>query len=436
MNKIEVKIKLKNNKLPEGWVKTILADPNLFKTIGSGIYPFNGTKLYLSTSSIEETKIISIEEIITYKKRPSRANMQPRKGLVAFAKMRNTLKIMLVNNELEKNYILSTGFSLFEVKIYPKYFYQYVMSRFFNHQKDLLAEGTTQEAISNDDFKRIYISFPSSLTEQRKIAEILETVDETIEKTGAIIKKYTRIKQSLMQELLTRGIDENGKIRSEETHKFKDSPLGKIPEKWEIVKVKDIGKIEGGYAFKSDSFLLNGKYQVIKIGNLYKGILDLKKNLAYLNTLNEQEKKYTLKHLEILITLTGTIGKKDYGYTVILRHPKKVIFNQRVARIRVINTQNNPIFIFYQTKMEFFLNQFFDNSKGGTGNQTNVSVYDLKKIKILCPPLPEQQRIAGVLSQIDETIEKEQNYKEKLKRLKQGIMEDLLTGKVRVLNVN
>ena len=432
MNKLEIENKLKDNKLPEGWKIINLADTNYFKIVGSGIEFFKGNKNYLSTNSVQRTRITHIEETITYFNRPSRANIQPTKNRIAFAKMRNSIKVLYINEKLEKNYILSTGFSLFEVKIYPKYFYQYVMSRFFNHQKDLLAEGTTQEAISNDDFKRIYISFPSSLSEQHKISEILETVDETIEKTDAIIEKYKRIKQGLMQELLTRGIDENGKIRSEETHKFKDSPLGRIPEKWEIVKVKDIGEIEGGYAFKSDSFLLNGEYQVIKIGNLYKGILDLKKNLAYLNTLNEQEEKYTLKHLEILITLTGTIGKKDYGYTVILKHPKKVIFNQRVARIRVINTQNNPIFIFYQTKMEFFLNQFFDNSKGGTGNQTNVSVYDLKKIKILRPPLPEQQRIASILSSIDETIEKEQKYKEKLERIKQGLMENLLTGKVRV----
>jgi type I restriction enzyme S subunit len=428
MNRLGVNDKLKDNKVPEGWVRVKLGE--LCKIIPGQAplsrfynkerkgYPFikvnNFTNKYpiidtWTTFSLKESKDTDILLSVA--------------GSVGFV-----------------NYGINASItrSVFAIRPNQKsiqIFLFYLLKKHSNYFENL-GSGSAQKIITIKSVEELKILFPSSLPEQQKIAEILETIDETIEKTDAIIEKCTRIKQGLMQDLLTRGIDDNGQIRSEETHKFKDSPLGRIPEKWEIVKVKDIGKIEGGYAFKSDSFLLNGKYQVIKIGNLYKGILDLKKNLAYLNTLNEQEKKYTLKHLEILITLTGTIGKKDYGYTVILKHPKKVIFNQRVARIRVINTQNNPIFIFYQTKIEFFLNQFFDNSKGGTGNQTNVSVYDLKKIKILRPPLPEQHRIALILSQIDETIEKEQKYKRKLKQIKQGLMEDLLTGKVRVLNVN
>jgi type I restriction enzyme S subunit len=81
------------------------------------------------------------------------------------------------------------------------------------------------------------------LPEQRKIAQILETVDNAIEKTEKIIEKYKRIKQGLMQDLLTKGIDEKGNIRSEKTHKFKDSPLGRIPEEWEVVRLGEVGEI-------------------------------------------------------------------------------------------------------------------------------------------------------------------------------------------------
>jgi type I restriction enzyme S subunit len=97
--------------------------------------------------------------------------------------------------------------------------------------------------LMNSTFRDIKIIHPNNYYEQQKIAEILETVDNAIEKTDKIIEKYKRIKQGLMQDLLTKGIDENGNIRDEKTHKFKDSPLGKIPEEWEVVRLGEVGKI-------------------------------------------------------------------------------------------------------------------------------------------------------------------------------------------------
>jgi Type I restriction modification DNA specificity domain. len=160
--------------LPEGWKRVRLGDNTYFKVVGSGIDYFRGYKNYLSTNSVQGKKITHIEEIITFKNRPSRANMQPKKDRVAFAKMRNTIKVLLIDEKLEKDYILSTGFAIIETVINPKFIYQYLLSPFFNKQKDIFAEGTTQEAISNDDFDKIYITFPEFNPEQQKIAEFLK----------------------------------------------------------------------------------------------------------------------------------------------------------------------------------------------------------------------------------------------------------------------
>jgi predicted nucleic acid-binding protein len=103
-------------------------------------------------------------------------------------------------------------------------------SKHIKKQLDILAGGSALKRVVLRDIKNFKILFPP-LPEQRKIAEILETIDNAIEKTDKIIEKYKRIKQGLMQELLTKGIDENGQIRSEETHRFKDSPLGRILER-------------------------------------------------------------------------------------------------------------------------------------------------------------------------------------------------------------
>ena len=78
------------------------------------------------------------------------------------------------------------------------------------------------------------------LREQSKIAEVLSTVDRAIEQTEALITKQQRIKTGLMQDLLTRGIDERGNLRSEQTHKFKDSPLGRIPVEWDVKALDEI----------------------------------------------------------------------------------------------------------------------------------------------------------------------------------------------------
>ena len=101
----------------------------------------------------------------------------------------------------------------------------------------LASQGSTFEAINSSELKQWPILHPKDKAEQAKIAEVLSTVDRAIEQTEALIAKQQRIKTGLMQDLLTRGIDEHGNLRSEQTHKFKDSPLGRIPVEWDVATV-------------------------------------------------------------------------------------------------------------------------------------------------------------------------------------------------------
>lgn len=419
-------------KLPEGWKRVRLRDKDYFVIVGSGIDFFKGMKNYLSTVSVQGTKIMHIEDEVSYFNRPSRANMQPKKDRLAFAKMRKTIKVLYIDEKLESNYILSTGFSLLETKgIYPNYVYQYLLSDFFNSQKDRFAEGTTQEAISNDDFEHIFISFPTSFPEQRKIAEILETVDNAIEKTDRIIEKYKRIKQGLMQDLLTKGIDENGQIRSEETHRFKDSPLGRIPEEWEVLELEKVAEPNGivrgpfGGMLKKEIFVPRGYkvyeqgnaiYKSVKLGNYY---IDSKKY--------KQMLRFAVKPKDFIISCSGTIGK----IFMIPANFEEGIINQALLKITIDDKRFNHKFFEYFFDWDRFQTKIIDYTQGGA-MQNLIGINEFKKIGFPKPPLPEQHRIASILSQIDEAIEKEQRYKEKLERIKQGLMEDLLTGKVRV----
>jgi len=403
-------------KLPEGWKRVKVGDKDYFAIVGSGIDLFKGMKNYLSTDSVQGTKITHIEDEVSYYNRPSRANMQPKKDRLAFAKMRNTIKVLYIDEKLESNYILSTGFSLLETKgIYPKYVYQYLLSDLFNSQKDRFAEGTTQEAISNDDFEHIFISFPTSFPEQRKIAEILETVDNAMEKTDRIIEKYKRIKQGLMQDLLTKGIDENGQIRSEETHRFKDSPLGKIPEEWGVVKLGDVVKLRNKKMFPPN----NQKYI---------GLENIEKEGGYVSGFTPSEK----------IKGNASVFKKGDILFGKLRPNLRKYWYARFdgwcsTEIYVIMPNSPEIirdFLYLVIQSEQFLKLAESKIFGTKMPRTSWNI--LKTHEFPLPPLPEQHRIALILSQIDEIIEKEERYKEKLERIKQGLMEDLLTGKIRV----
>ena len=103
-----------------------------------------------------------------------------------------------------------------------------------------LGEGTTFAEISKSSLANAEVGFPIDKAEQAKIAEVLSTVDRAIEQTEVLIAKQQRIKTGLMQDLLTRGIDEDGNFRSEKTHEFKDSALGRIPVEWDVRSMSEL----------------------------------------------------------------------------------------------------------------------------------------------------------------------------------------------------
>src|SRR5699024_6212966 len=105
--------------------------------------------------------------------------------------------------------------------------------------------------------------------EQSKIAEVLSTVDRAIAQTEALIAKQQRIKTGLMQDLLTRGIDEHGNLRNEATHTFKDSPLGRIPVEWQIASLYDLSEDGAKNGYFDTPSLVGSGYKLINVADLY-----------------------------------------------------------------------------------------------------------------------------------------------------------------------
>ncbi len=259
------------------------------------------------------------------------------------------------------------------------------------------------------------------LTEQRKIAEILETADKAIEKTDAIIEKYRRIKQGLMQDLLTKGIDEKGQIRSEETHKFKDSPLGRLPEEWEVAKLGNQIYLNPDRLTCSKNVLIN----YIDIESVVDNKIQVIKSLKIEDAPSRAQRR--VKCNDIIVS---TVRPNLKAFAFISPKYDNYVCSTGFAVLRT-KKDTHPLFLFYLVLYDMiFLKQVLPLIVGSNYPAINCSV--LLNLHIPLPPLPEQHRIASILSQIDEVIEKEERYKEKLERIKQGLMQDLLTGKVRV----
>lgn len=407
------------------WIDTTLGDDRYFKIKGSGLNYFDGEKDYLSTSSVEETKIAYVEQEITFAKRPSRANMQPVENSIWFAKMKNTLKVLKSDAYLVNRAILSTGFCGIEcLSFNDEYLKQFALSKRFNDQKNLLAEGSTQEAVNNLKIKTIRIGFPKDVTEQSQIATILSTLDRAIASTEQLIAKYQRIKTGLLHDLLTRGIDEHGNLRSEKTHQFKDSKLGRIPVGWEVRKIEEVCTHIVDCPHSTPNYLNHG-ILVARTFSVKDGVYDIN-NSSYVS---EEEYHDRIQRLEpkpgdIILTREAPVGE-----AFVIPENMKICLGQRVMLLR-LGLNYNPRYLLEllysrSTKLRF------DNIVGGTTNP-HLNVGDVKKFEFVFPKFDEQNKIDVCISSIRKFIDNNNINLTKLQSLKTGLMQDLLSGKVRV----
>lgn len=191
-------------------------------------------------------------------------------------------------------------------------------------------------------------------------------------------------------------------------------------------KLGTLCTIVGGYAFDSKKMIPKGNYQIVKMGNFYAGKLDLSRTPTFLDNPTQSELSALLKKHDIVITLTGTVNKKDYGYTVQINNENNLLLNQRCALIRAKNNIDSN-YLLYLLKANEFLSQFYASSVGGTGNQTNVSIKAIEQFIVSIPHLDEQKRIGKFLSDIDKRILVQNKIISKYETLIKGLCDILFT---------
>ena len=291
-----------------------------------------------------------------------------------------------------------------------------------------LRVGSGLPNIQQKALKAFDFIYPISDIEQKKIAQILTALDDTIKQTEQLIAKYKNIKQGLMHDLLAYGIDENGTIRNPQTHTFVEKKGLMVPEEWEVEEIGSNGsvtKLAGFEYTKYFDYNVTGEIIAIRGLNLKNGKLDLKE----IQTIPEQVSKSLLRSKlyvnDIVISYVGTVGE-----IAVIDENDKYHLAPNVAKISFANTNYCAHFIkaFLMSEEGKKAIKFETNST----TQPALSMGNIRKINIPKPMINEQVKIVSILEQQDNLIESEQTNLAKLQNMKQGLMADLLTGKVRV----
>lgn len=320
---------------------------------------------------------------------------------------------------------LSSNFAVYDNNLLRIHFEDCVDSKFmgylFNSDfftpslKRIVAGTTSVAAIYWKDLSKLALVIPP-FSEQKKISTILTAVDEVIESTTAQINKLKDLKTGMMQELLTKGIGHT---------EFKDSPVGRIPKAWKSgILVDYLSFISYGFTNpmpESDRgpFMITAK-DVNDSRIIYESARRTTQK-AYDELLS---KKSRPKLNDILVTKDGTLGR------VAVVDRSGVCINQSVAVLRP-NEKVLPWFLFYLLSSQKYQREMIDKAGGSTIKHIYITVLD--KMEVALPSsIDEQMNIVTVLDSVQRKCELAENKLRKLIGHKKALMQDLLSGRVRV----
>lgn len=279
--------------------------------------------------------------------------------------------------------------------------------------RTLAKKAVNQASINQTELSRVLISVPP-LMEQQKIAEILSTADDAIQRVDEQITLSEHLKKGLMQTLLTKGIGHT---------KFKMTEIGEIPEEWVVEKIAKLSKIvTGGTPYTSEPKYWDGEIPWVASGDVHQQFI---KRAGKFIT-KEGYSNSNCKLLPIGTVLVALNGQgKTRGLSAILEF--EATCNQSLAGIISNKNVLNPLYLLYHLLSRY---AYIRNISGIGRNGLNLD--HIRNLVISCPPIVEQQKIAEILLTVDKKLEHLKGRRDHLEKLKKVLTNDLLTGKVRV----
>ena len=293
--------------------------------------------------------------------------------------------------------------------------------------------GSAQPFIKPSSVHASWVAYPKAEAEQSKIAEVLSTVDRAIEQSETLIAKQQRIKTGLMQDLLTRGIDEHGNRRSEQTHEFKDSPLGRIPMEWEVITLGAMLKCARGYLQTGPFGSQLHAHEYVHEGTpviMPQDILNGQISTSVIARIPERRANELHRHRllpnDIVFSRRGDlsraagIGEREAGWIC-----GTGCFLLRVSPDAIDSTWLANVYRHHHVQR-----QVETNAVGSTMPSLNNAV--MENLLIAFPKADEQQEIMRRCDAAADGIASTFDQLAKMRALKRGLMQDLLTGNRRV----
>jgi type I restriction enzyme S subunit len=348
--------------------------------------------------------------------------------------VRPNLKAFAYFGRSSGDYVASTGFAVLTAKeeTDSRFILYSILSEYVADQIEQYVVGSNYPAINSTDVKRLRIPRPP-LPEQRKIARILSTVDDLIERTEALIAKYRAIKQGLMHDLLTRGVDASGRLRpprAEAPGLYRESAVGWVPREWEVATLGSVADVGNGVTLGRK---LTGSGMVelpyLRVANVQDGYLDMSE-IKLVQVLQSEIPRYSLEPGDMLMTEGGDWDKLGRG--VVWQgqiHP--CLHQNHIFRVRANQSILRPKFLEAVSGSSYGKRYFVRSSKQTT-NLATINSTQLKAFPVPCPSIAEQDRIVALIAAYDAPSRCEQEHRDKLSQIKAGLMQDLLTGRVRV----
>lgn len=295
------------------------------------------------------------------------------------------------------------------------------------------ASGTTFLEVSGTEVGQIKVPVPPTC-ERALIAEILVMLDTTIRQTEAIVEKLKLVKQGLLHDLLTRGIGANGELRppqSQAPHLYKDSPLGWIPSDWKAIRFgESIRELCQGWSPDCGAEPATlGQWGVLKTTAIvWDGYADFENKVLPASLMPRYGLEVTKN--DILITRAGPTDRVAV-VALVEQTRSRLMISDKMYRLR-LKHQEIPGYFVLALSSRYAQAALARSISGMAESQTNISQSVINNLLLMRPPTHEQSQISDRVTVLSSRMNAEKSQLKALKKLKLGLMDDLLTGRVRV----
>ncbi len=296
-------------------------------------------------------------------------------------------------------------------------------------RNSIISRSTTTAltGITTVDYFKTKIPFPKK-EEQQKIASILLNIDSLLNHTQKEIEQIQKVKKSLIQNIMIRGIGHT---------KFKKVTLGlrfmeiTIPESWNLSLVSDfIYDIKGGSPLTPNDFTENG-FPVLHKGDIKPNdVLDIGKTNPFCDPKFAEDHTSSIIDNSFLVVTLRDLVPSGPTIGLIAHSNGDYLLAQGAYGFHFDKKKIDSKYLVQLSNTEFYRKYMKSIFVGST--QIHIRTPEFLKVKLPLPPLVEQQKISSIISNIDSQIQKQQECKSKLEKLKKGLMQKLLTGQIRV----